>query len=255
MRILALPAALLLGAALHTLVPGAKTWINQRLCMLPGIIEQNAMKRRQHPDPFSTLFIYVVGLVIFPLLISILHPICAAIVMAPLFSGFSPLPAASKTKQELDSGSFSKNAAEYERRVLAACAPLGDSFAFGVCTPLLLCALGMILHIGGALGWLYMGLCAVRETLPAAHKFLRPAENAGEIAFTALLLLCAGLVGRNPLHIGGHGAGEKLMHVLSLDGEIDHAPISGDITQAAFLCLLSTGLLCTLLTGVGFFLI
>ena len=252
MRMLALPAALLLSAALYTLVPGTKTWLNQRLYALPGTIEQNIIKRHQTPDRISILFIYIAGLVIFPTLIGAIHPIATAIVMALLFTGFSPLPAAAKIKQELDSGKYIKDIPEYERQVLAACSPLGKAFALEVAAPMLLCALGMPMHLGCALGWVYVGLRAAREAVPAADQIVSPFERAGDGVTVFLFHLCAGLMGRNPLRIGGRGAGEKLMHILSLDGEIDHAPISGDILQAMFLCCFSAALLCGLLTAVGF---
>ena len=171
----------------------------------------------------------------------------------PLFSGFSPLPACSNTKQEFDSGRFSKDIPEYERRVIAACEPLGEAFAHRVAAPMLLCALGMLLHLGGAIGWLYAALCANRESIPFAGRILAYIERIGEGAINAILLLCAGLVGRNPLRVGGEGTKEKLLHILSLKGEIDHAPIAGDITQAIFLCCLCTGLLCAALTFIGIF--
>jgi len=251
MRMLALPAALVLGAALYSLFPGARTWLSQRLRALPGIIEQNIIERHRNPDPFSILFIHIVGLIIFPTLISILHPVCAALVMAPLFTGFSLLPAAAKTKQELDSGKYVKDISMYERQVLSACSPLGQAFAFEVAAPMLLCAIGMPLYLGCAAAWVFTGLRTIREEFPAVQRFVSPIEHAGDAALVFFLHLCAGLVGRNPLRIGGHGAGEKLMHILSLKGEVDHAPISGDITQAVFLCCLCTFLLCALVTGIG----
>lgn len=255
MRMLALPAALLLGAALYTLLPQAEKWLLDALRALLAKTQQLFTPKKGATDKRSALIVYFLALAAAATLLSALHPIASAVVMAPLFTGFSPLPAAASVKHELDSGRFSKDIPEYERRVLAACRPLGEAFALRVNTPLLLCALGMVLHVGGALGWLYMGLTAVRGELPAADRFLRPVQKAGDGAFTALLLLCAGLVGRNPLRVGGHGAGEKLTHILSLEGEIDHAPLSGDILQAIFLCCLSAALLCGLLTVVGIMMI
>ncbi len=251
MRMLALPAALLLGAALYTNFPKAQDALPAALRALLSKIRQLFTTKKGETDERSARIVYFLALAAAATLLCAVHPIAAALVMAPLFSGFALLPAAAKAKQELDSGRFSKNIPEYERRVLVACAPLGDAFALYVSAPLLLCALGTALHVGGALGWLYAGLIAVREELPAADTFLRPVKKAGDGAFTALLLLCAGLVGRNPLRVGGRGAGEKLMHILSLEGEIDHAPISGDILQAMFLCCLSTALLCGLATVIG----
>lgn len=251
MRTLALPAALLLGAALYTNLPQTQDALPAALRALHAKIRRLFASKNGETDERSALIVYFLALAAAATLLGALHPIASALVMAPLFSGFSPLPAAAKTKQELDSGKYSKDIPEYERRVLAACRPLGEAFALHVSAPLLLCVLGSALHLSGALGWLYAGLLAVRGELPAADRLLRPAKAAGDGAFTALLLLCAGLVGRNPLRVGGRGAGEKLMHILSLEGEIDHAPISGDILQAIFLCLMSTALLCALATFVG----
>jgi len=255
MRIFALPAALLLGAALYTNLPQAREALPAALRALLAKIRQLFTSKKGKTDDRSARAVYFLILAAAATLLCAVHPIAAALVMAPLFSGFAALPAAAKAKQELDSGAHSKDIPGYERRVLESCAPLGDAFALHVSAPLLLCALGMALHVGGALGWLYAGLIAVREEIPAAERILRPVKKAGDGAFTALLLLCSGLVGRNPLRVGGSGAGEKLMHALSLQGEIDHAPISGDITQAIFLCLMSTGLVCGLATLAGFLLL
>lgn len=251
MRMLALPAALLLGAALYTSFPQAQDALFSALRALLDRIRQLFTTKDAKTDARSALAVYFLLIAAAATLLCAIHPVVCSIVMAPLFTGFSPLRAAAKTRQALDSGEFSKDIPEYERRVLAACAPLGESFALHVCIPLLLCALGMPFYVGGALGWLFMALCAVKDALPAGQKLLRPLHRAGSSVFIFILLLCSGLVGRNPLRVGGQGAGEKLMHILSLEGEIDHAPISGDILQAMFLCCFSTALLCALATGIG----
>ena len=252
MHMLALPAALLLGAALYTNISSAQNALPAALRALLDKIRRLFASKKGEPDERSALIVYFLALAAAAILLCAIHPIAAALVMAPLFPGFAPLSAAAKTKQALDSGKFSKDIREYERRVLAACAPLGEAFALNICAPLLLCALGMLLRVGGALGWLFMALCAVKEELPAGRRIIHPIQRAGDGIFTAILLLCSGLVGRNPLRVGGRGAGEKLMHILGLQGEIDHAPIAGDILQAMFLCIMSAGLLCGFLTLVGF---
>ena len=251
MRILSLPAGLLLGMALYMNFPQAEDRLHAALRALLARVRLLFRKKDGETDERSARTVFFLALAAAATLLCAVHPLAAALLTAPLFPGFSPVPAAANAKRELDSGKFSKNIPEYERRVLDACAPLGGATALDVCAPLLLCALGTALHIGCAPGWLYMGLTAAREELPEAKRMLRPIHRAGEAAFIALLLLCAGLVGRNPLRVGGRGAGEKLMHALSLEGEIDHAPISGDITQAIFLCLTSAILLCCLLTAAG----
>lgn len=252
MRMLALPAAVLFGAALYMLSSQAEDRISVVLRAMLAKFRRHFTSRGGKTDERSAFAVYFLALAAAATLLGAIHPLAAAIVMAPLFSGFSPLPVCASAKLELDSGKFSKNIPEYERRVLAACEPLGEAFAHRVIAPMLLCALGIPLHLGCAAGWLYMGLTAVRGELPAAEKLLRSICKAGEAVFIALLLLCAGLVGRNPLHVGGKGAKEKLLHLLCLKGEIDHAPIAGDITQAIFLCVMTTVLLCFLLTFVGF---
>ena len=253
MRMLALPAALLLGAALYTLLPQAEEWLAAGFRALLEKIRQLFTTKKGATDERSALIVYFLAIAAAATILCAIHPIVAAIVMTPLFSGFSPLLACSNTKQELDSGKFSKNIPEYERRVIAACEPLGEAFAHRVAAPMLLCALGMLLHLGAAPGWLYAALCANEDFLSAAEKVLSPIRRASESAVNAILLLCAGLVGRNPLRVGGEGTKEKLLHILSLKGEIDHAPIAGDITQAIFLCCLCTGLLCAALTFIGVF--
>lgn len=249
MRMLALPAALALGALLYTNLPQAEEKLAAALPALLARIRQFFTSKSGKTDDRSALTVYFLSLAAAATILCAIHPLAAALLAAPLFSGFSPLPAAAKTKQELDSGKFSKNIPEYERRVLAACTPLGEAFSKHVITPMLLCALGMVLHLGCALGWLYAGLCAVHDELP--QKALSFAWHIGNSAMCAMFFLCSGLVGRNPLRVGGEGAGEKLMHLLSLDGEGDHAPIAGDITQAIFLCCLCTGILCLGLTAFG----
>lgn len=252
MRMLALPAALALGALLYTNFPQAEERLAAVLRALLNSIRQFFTDRSGKSDERSALIVYFLALAAVATILSAIHPLAAALLASPLFSGFSPLPAAAGTKQELDSGKFSKNIPEYERRVRAACAPLGEAFALRVITPMLLCALGTALHLGCALGWLYAGLCAVRDETPSCEKALSFAGRIGESALCTMLFLCSGLVGRNPLSVGGTSAGEKLMHLLSLDGEIDHAPIAGDVTQAIFLCCLCTGILCLVLSGLGF---
>lgn len=252
MRMLALPIALALGALLYTNLPQTEEKLAAALRALLAKIRQRFTSKNGKTDDRSALIVYFLSLAAAATILCAIHPLAAALLAAPLFSGFSPIPAAAATKQELDSGKFSKNIPEYERRVRAACAPLGEAFALRVITPMILCLLGMALHLGCALGWLYTGLCAVREEVPSGEKTLSLAARIGEGALGIMLFLCSGLVGRNPLNVGGTDSGEKLMHLLSLEGESDHAPISGDITQAIFLCSLCTGILCLVLSGLSF---
>ena len=251
MRMLALPAGLMLGALLYTLFPGVKSWLNRRLQALPAIIEQNAIKRHQKPDVRSTLFVYLIFPVLFPTLLSLIHPIGAALVMAPLFSFFALMPEGFAAKRELDSGQYVKDREAYENRVVHCCEALGEALVPCLMTPILLCAVGMPLHLGGALGWAYAALRLIDVKEPLVIRILALLERAGDAVAVFLLHLCAGLFGRNPLRIGGEGAEETLLNLLGLEGENDHAPISGDISQSAFACCLCAFLLCAFMTLVG----
>ena len=253
MRLFILPAALLLGAALYTNFPQMQETLPSLLRKGYNHICRLFLRKDGQADERSARIVFFLALAALAILLSAIHPLAAIAVTAPLFSGFAPLPACAKAKQELHSGIFAKDIPEYERRVIAACSPLGDTFAHYVAAPLLLCALGLPLSLGCALGWLYMGLCSFGEEFSWSKHVLRRIRHAGESTLITLLLLCAGLVGRNPLRVGGKNASEKLMHLLSLEGDVDHAPIAGDITQAIFLCALSTALLCGLLTATLLF--
>lgn len=255
MRLLILPAALLLGAALYTNFPQMQEILPTLLRRGYSHVCRLFLGKDGKADERSAQLVFFLALAASAIFLSAIHPLIAMAAAAPLFSGFALLPACAKVKQELHSGAFSKDIPEYERRVIAACAPLGDAFAHHIAAPLLLCALGLPLSLGCALGWVYMGLCAFDKEFPWCSRVLRPIRQAGETALVSLLLLCAGLVGRNPLRVGGKSASEKLMHLLCLEGDVDHAPIAGDITQSIFLCCLSAALLCGLLSAIILFLL
>ena len=255
MRMLAFPAALVLGVLLYTLFPGAKSWINQRLIARPAIIEQNIIKRRQNPDEKSVFFIYIFILLLVPTLISLIHPVAAALVMAPLFPFFTLMPECFAAKHELDSGKYAKDREGYEGRVVHCCEALGEALVPCLMTPIILCAVGMPLHLGGALGWGYAALRRLEIGVPPLVRILALLERVGNAVAVFLLRLCAGLFGRNPLRVGGADAKETLVNLLGLRDENDHAPISGDISQAAFACCLCAFLLCAFLTGVGMVLV
>lgn len=255
MRMLALPAALLLGVVLYTLVPNAKTWLNKRLCTLPETIRQNIMKRHQDPDETSVLFILIIGFILFPASLSLIHPVAAALVMTPLFSFFALMPECFLAKRELDSGKYVKDREAYENRVVHCCEALGKALVPCLMTPLILCAIGMPLHLGGALGWTYAALRLLEIKSPRLIRILALPDRMGNAVAVFLLRLCAGLFGRNPLRISGEDTEETMLNLLGLQEESDHAPISGDISQAAFACCLCAFLLCAFLTGVGMLLV
>jgi hypothetical protein len=63
------------------------------------------------------------------------------------------------------------------------------------------------------------------------------------------LQLCSGVVGRTPFQVRGRDVRELLLSILGIpgNGEDTHTPVSGDITQAIFLCMFSTCLLVLML--------
>lgn len=254
MRMLVLPAALLLGAALYSLFPAFRGQPDRAIRALMARCRRLFTTRRGRTEEHSALAVALLALAASVILVGAMHPAVAALVMAPLFSGFFVLPQGAAAKQALSAGECASDPAAYERRVLDACRPMGDAFAREVVVPMLLCAVGLPLHIGSALAWVYAALRLAQENA-AAQAICRGVDRAGDRVLGVMLLLCAGLFGRNPLRVGGSSAGERLMRILSLEGEVDHAPISGDISQGAFLCCLCTTLICLPLTGVGALLI
>lgn len=254
MHMLVLPAALLLGAALYSLFPALRDWLERGIRALLAFSRRLFTTPRGRTDEHSALAVALLALTAAAILVGALHPAITALVMSPLFSGFFVLPHGATAKQALTAGECASDPAAYERRVLDACRPMGDAFAREVIVPMLLCAIGLALHIGSALAWVYAALRCAQENA-VAQRICRIIDRAGDRVMSGMLLLCSGLFGRNPLRVGGSGAGEKLMRILSLEGEVDHAPISGDISQGAFLCCLCAALFCLPLTGIGALLI
>lgn len=254
MRMLVLPAALLLGAALYAVYPALRNRLGQGICALLAFSRRLFTTPRGRTDERSALAVALLALAAAVILVGALHPAAMALVMAPLFSGFFVLPRGAAAKQALIAGECASDSAAYERRVLDACRPMGDAFAHEVIAPMLLCAIGLVLHIGSALAWVYAALRCTQENA-AAKTICQTIDRASDCVMSFVLLLCAGLFGRNPLRVGGRSAGDRLMQILSLEGEVDHAPISGDISQGAFLCCLCAALICLPLTGIGALLI
>ena len=249
MRLLAYPAALVLAFVLYLSCPKlAALVLPLPKKLLPPLTKLDSKLSRppyQVSYPVYLLLFFLVGL-----LLSLIHPAVSAVTMAlPLF-GLAPIPACGAVKRELDSGAFEKDIPAYEAKVRAACAALTPEFVAHLCAPLLLMALGMPLHLGGALGWAYLALCSSCPDIPKADKLLGYIVRVSDKVFSALLVLCSGVAGRNPFRTGGHGAQNRLMNILGItdDDHATHAPVSGDISQAAFLCCFCICLLCLMLT-------
>lgn len=256
MRILALPAALALAFCLYLSLPQSAQLISHALLRLYHLALRPFSRRDGRADaaPALAAMLLVLGGAV--TLLGALHPAVCAVVMAPLFPALSLLPPCAAVKEELDSGKYAGDIPEYESRVRTACAALGPAFVSDACAPLLLCAVGMPLWLGCALGWIFLALRAVCGELPLARRILAPVLRLSESVFCAMLLLCACAVGRNPFRTQGHGARERLMSILGIagDGADTHAPMSGDIAQGVFLCCLCIALLAFMLSAVFFLL-
>lgn len=241
MRILALPAAVLLAFCIYPLLPDAPGWITSALRALHG--------RLSHPDSdreMKATAVFLLLVCAIAALLCALHPVCAMVAMAPLFTAASVFPGCARLKAELDSGACAHNIPEYEQKVRAACFSLADPFIQGLAAPLLLCAIGTALHLGGALAWGYAALLALKPQGGWAKRFLDQITRFAECVFCALLSLCSGVVGRSSLSVRSGSASERLVRTLGIaeDASGTHAPVSGDITQGLFLCCFCCALLC-----------
>lgn len=250
MRMLTLPLSLLLGFCLYLPLPRA--W--GALCALAEGLYGRFLRlftrrngQRDEPLALALFLLLAAGLC---QLAGGLHPVAGAVLMAPLFGALSLLTPAARLKDELDSGAYARDTAGYEARVRAACASLGPAFTGDACAPLVLLALGTPLHAGCALGGAYFALRALGSAcLPAQRilcRLLRPVQALER----GLLRLCSCVVGRNPARAHGADVTALLLSILGIAGdETDtHAPVSGDIAQAIFLCCFAALFLCLVLT-------
>ena len=251
MRMIALPAAVLLGALLYSLLPQAEEWLSSGMNALLKHIRELIQRKTEKNAARLELIIALLIPAAAAFLLELIHPAVSALVMAPLFSFFALMPKCFSIKHELDSGKFVKDRDGYERNVLQGCVILGKALVPSLLAPLLLCAIGMPLHLGGALGWAYAAMLLITSPDPLCGRIHTLITRAADAVAAFLLRLCAGLFGRNPLRISGEDTEETMLNLLGLQEESDHAPISGDISQAAFACCLCAFLLCAFLTGVG----
>ena len=250
MRTLVLPAALALAFALYFALPG----VYDALVRLLGALYARLLRlyTGKGSAGVSALAAYAAVIILVIAGISSIHPIAAALLIAPLFGALARVSRAAAVKRDLDGGSHAGDIAAYEALVSDTCAQLAPAFAAEAFLPLLLCALGLALHLGGALGWAALGLRAVSSKNEHARRILAPLDRAGDRVLHALMLLCACLVGRNPFRTKGTDARARLLSVLGIanDATRAHAPMAGDIAQAAFLCCFCLCLLCLALTLV-----
>lgn len=256
MRALALPAAVLLACFLFPIFPRSASWIDRSLARLYALVLRAFTRKSGETDDGPALLAFVLVIAGAAALLSAVHPALEAIVIAPLFFGLSIFPGCAAVKDELDSGKYARDIPAYESLVRETCASVAPAFVSGVCAPLLCCAIGMPLHLGAALGWALQALRIRRDAHPLAGRIVSRADRIADAVLCAMIILCSGIAGRNPLRTRGKGAQARMMNILGIAGEETdtHAPMAGDISQAAFLCSFASALLLIVLTLIGFIL-
>ncbi|MBQ8618406.1 MAG: hypothetical protein IJ418_13000 [Clostridia bacterium] len=254
MRIFAVPAAILLACCLYMPLPAAKDFLFRLIRRAYAAVLLPFTRRTGETDHAHAQLVFFLLLFGVLLLLGAIHPLVAMLLMAPAFTGLTALPACARVKDKLDSGAYARDIPAYESLVRSTCVSLAPAFIEGVVSPMLLCALGMPLHLGAAFGGVYTALHALDDQLPVAARFLRAVHRAAECVFVFFLALCAGAVGRNPLRTSGRCAGDRLLSILSISPEASdsRAPMAGDIAQGVFLCLFSSAILCFALCVLGF---
>jgi len=248
MRALALPAAVVLSLCLYAPLPALEKKLYgmiSRLCAAMQTVLENKQIKARHALPITLALLALVSA-----LLSAVHPLVCAAVAAPLFTFSAVMPGCINAKEALDSGKYARDIPAYEAIVRENCLSLAPAFVRGLFAPLLLTAAGLPLYIGPALAYVYAALCAAGGGHAWAARALARINRAADKVFSAMLVLCAGLVGRNPLRIHARSAQERLIRTLGVAGDRTdtHAPMSGDIAQGLFVCCFAGGLLAFVLT-------
>lgn len=252
MRIFAVPAALLLGCCIYMPLPAARDFLFRLFDRAYSAFLRLFTRRTGRTDDAPALLSFLLLLCGVLALLGAIHPLVCMALMAPAFTGLTVLPRCAAVKDELDSGKFARDIPAYEALVRETCASLAPAFVQGVIAPLLLGALGMPLHLGAALAGIYTAMQAISGRLPAAAGAAAWIHRISDRLFVFFLVLCAGVVGRNPLHTKGRTTQARLANILSIDEGSAHAPMAGDIPQGVFLCAFSSAILCFALCAVGF---
>lgn len=254
MRIFAVPAAILLSCCLYMPLPRAEAFFSRLLVRMYERILLAFTHKSGKTDDDPALIVYLLVLGGVMALLGAIHPLAAMALMAPVFTGMVVMPACARVKLELDSGKYARDIPAYEDIVRRACASVAPAFIDGIVSPMLLCSLGMPLHLGAALGWLYAALRALRDRHAFAGRFFSFMHRLSARLLVWFMLLCSGVVGRNPLHTKGRSPADRLLSILGIagDGTDTHAPMAGDISQAAFLCVFASVILCFSCCAVGF---
>ena len=250
MRAFALPAAVIFSLCLYMPMPALEKKLPGMLKKLHSSVQtvlQNKQIDARHAFPVTAALLVIVSA-----LLSLVHPLLCAIIAAPLFPFSAVMPGCAKAKDELDSGKYARDIPAYEAIVRENCLLLAPAFARGFFAPLLLLSIGLPVHLGAALLYVYAALRALEGEYAPAKSILSLIDRAADRIFSAMLMLCAGLVGRNPVRIHAKNAEERLIRTLGIAGDRTdtHAPMSGDIAQGIFLCSFAGGLLTVMVTLV-----
>lgn len=254
MRIFAVPAALLLACFVYPIFPKASEYFELFLRALYGQALRLFTRKNGAADQTPALTMYLLLLCGVCALFGAIHPLCSLLLMVPLFTGLSVLPSCANMERELDSGKYVNDIPTYESLVRESCASLAPAFVSGICAPMLLCSLGMPLHLAAPAGYAYAALCALSSEYKGASDIAHRIQHITERILIFFLTLCSGAKGRNPLNIRGKTAKARLLSIVGIAGDNTdtHAPMAGDIAQALFLCIFSTAIFCFTLCAVGF---
>jgi len=254
MRILAVPAAILLACCVYMPLPRAQAVISALLARGYDLTLRLFTRKDGQTDDAPALLVYLLMLGGAFALLGAIHPLVSMLLMAPAFTAPAVLPGCARIKDELDSGKYARDIPAYEALVRDTCAALAPAFIQGMIAPMILCTLGMPLHLGAALGAVYTAIRALEDRLPVCARMADTLRRISERVFIVMILLCSGAVGRNPLRTKGRDAQSRLLSVLGVagDGTATHAPMAGDIPQGIFLCGFASLILCFVLCAVGF---
>lgn len=252
MRLFILPAAILLALCLYLPLPKAAEWLAAALRALYGRAVSHCTKKSAKRPEDAALIACCICIFLITALISALHPIACAVLAAPLFMVWAALPACAQTKETLDSGAYERDIPTYENIVRSTCAALAGPFVSGMTAPMLLCAVGIPLHAGCAIAWVYLFLRSAHPRQRAPRLFVLLVRRASAAVTRAMLHLCSCAAGKNPLRARGDTPRTLLMNILGIAGDESdtHAPMSGDISQAAFVCILSSFVLGIMVSAV-----
>lgn len=254
MRILAVPAAFLLACFLYPILPKAAAAFERFLRLLYSQALRPFTRKNGISDQGPALAMYLLLLSGVCLLLGAIHPLVSMVLMVPLFTGLSALPACVHMERELDSGKYTNDIPTYEALVRESCASLAPSFVSGVISPMLLCSALMPLHMAAPAGYAFAALHALSAENETAAKVCKNIERLSERILIFFMTLCSGVKGRNPLNVRGKTAETRLLSIVGIAGDKTdtHAPMAGDIAQAIFLCFFSTAIFCFTLCAVGF---